>query len=122
MFHCNEEKPLPTDGAYLCSYHLGVVGRYFSVMLGTDLYSQSEDESCLGMLQGYVCVEHEVCSRDTTEGNTCFFWWAHDADPAGALRCARDGCVRKSQVNEHGDTSEKIAGVRVVGCVVESAF
>ena len=28
-----------------------MVGRYFSVTLGKDLYGQSEDESCLGMLQ-----------------------------------------------------------------------
>ena len=43
--------------------------RYFSVKLGKDLYSQSEGGSCVGMLQG--CVEHEVCSEDMTEENTC---------------------------------------------------
>ena len=42
----------------ICSYHPGVVGRYFSVTLGKDLYGQSEDESCLGMLQGGV--EHLI--------------------------------------------------------------
>ena len=49
-----------------------MVGRYFSVTLGKDLYGQSEGGSCLGMLQG--CVEHEVCGEDMTEENTCFFW------------------------------------------------
>ena len=63
----------------LCSYHPGVVGRYFSVTLGKDWYGQSEGGSCLGMLQG--CVEHEVCGEDMTEENTCFFWLAYDADP-----------------------------------------
>ena len=42
----------------ICSYHPGVVGRYFSVTLGKDLYGQSEDGSCLGMLQG--SVEHLI--------------------------------------------------------------
>ena len=49
-----------------------MVGRYFSVALGKDLYGQSEGGSCLGMLQG--CVEHEVCGEDMKEENTCFFW------------------------------------------------
>ena len=35
----------------------GMVGRYFSVTLGKDLYGQSEDESCLGMLQGCVVLD-----------------------------------------------------------------
>ena len=50
-----------------------MVGRYFSVTLGKDLYSQSEGESCLGMLQG--CVEHpvQVCGGDIMKENTCFF-------------------------------------------------
>ena len=76
--------------------------RWAAGRLGRDLYRQSEDESCLGMLQG--CVEHEVCGRGTMEESTCFFRWAHDADPVGALRWARDGCVRKLQVDEHSDT------------------
>ena len=58
-------------GRVYCSYHPGVVGRYFSVTLGKDLYGQSEGESCLGMLQG--CVEHEVCGGDMTKENTCSF-------------------------------------------------
>ena len=45
-------------------------GRYFSVTLGKDLYGQSEGESCLGMLQGWV--EHEICGEDMTEESTCF--------------------------------------------------
>ena len=45
-----------------------MVGRYFSVTLGKDLYGQSEGESCLGMLQGGV--EHEVCGGDITKENT----------------------------------------------------
>ena len=67
------------------------------------------------MLQG--CVEHHdvVCGGDKTEENTCFFWREHDADPVGALRWARDGCVGKPQVDENGDTSEKVAGVRTAG-------
>ena len=94
-----------------------MVGRYFSVTVGKDLYGQSEGGSCLGMLQG--CVEHEVCGRGAMEKSTCFFWWKYDAD-AGALslRWARDGCVGKPQVNEHGDTFEKVAGVRAAGCAV----
>ena len=60
--------------------------------MGKDVYCQSEDESCLGMLQG--CVEHEVCGGGTIEENTCFFWWMYDADPAGALRWARAGWLR----------------------------
>ena len=40
-------KLTPTDGAYTCSYHPGVVGRYFSATLGKDSYGQSEDRSCL---------------------------------------------------------------------------
>ena len=67
----NREKLVSTNGVCICSYHPGVVGRYFSVTLGKDLYGQSEGESCLGMLQG--CVEHEVCGGDITEENTCFF-------------------------------------------------
>ena len=119
-WHLQRALVLPVIG----SYHLGMVGCYFSVTLGKDLYSQSEGESCLGMLQGCFvlfclpcnslcacggmtttettfppsnlwwlwltcspfiklqgCVEHEVCGRDMTEENTCFFWLAHDADP-----------------------------------------
>ena len=72
-------KPVSTDGARICSYHPSVVGRYFSVTLGKDLYGQSEGGSCLGMLQG--CMGHEVCGRDMTEENTCFFWLVYDADP-----------------------------------------
>ena len=82
--------------------------------MGTDLYGQSEGESCLGMLQG--CVEHEACGGDTMEENTCFFWRAYDADSAGALRWARDGCVGTPQVNEQGGTFEKVVGVRAAGC------
>ena len=66
-------------GPSICSYHPGVVGRYFSVTLSKDLYGQSEGESCSGMLEG--CVEHEVCGGYMTEENTCFFWFAHNADP-----------------------------------------
>ena len=56
------------------------------------------------------------------EENTCFFWRAHDADSAGALRWARDGCVGKPQVNEQGDTSEKVVGMRAAGCAVVAQF
>ena len=55
---------------------------------------------------------------------SCFqvFWWAHNADPAGALGWARDGCVGKLQlqVNEQGlgGASEKVAGARATGCAV----
>ena len=73
------EKLVPTDGVYICSYHPGMVGRYFSAALGKDLHGQSEEESCSGMLQG--CVERVVGGGDMTEENTCFFWRAHDADP-----------------------------------------
>ena len=61
MFWINGEKLVSTEGAgitWYCSYHPGVVGRYFSVTLGKDMYGQSEDESCLGMLQGGV--EHPI--------------------------------------------------------------
>ena len=60
-FWINGEKQVSTEGAGItrtCSYHPGVVGRYFSVTLGKDLYGQSEDGSCLGMLQG--SVEHLI--------------------------------------------------------------
>ena len=97
-----------------------MVDRYFSVTLGTDLYGQSEDESCLGMLQGCACVEHGVRGGDKTEENTCFFWLAPDVGPVGALRWARDGCIGKPQVDEHGDTSEKVADVRTAGGGVEA--
>ena len=40
-FLINGEKLAPTDGAYICSYHPGVVDRYFSVAVGQDLYGQS---------------------------------------------------------------------------------
>ena len=40
-FLINREKLVSTDGARICSYHLGVVGRYFSVTLGKDLYSHA---------------------------------------------------------------------------------
>ena len=55
------EKLVSTEGAgstRTCSYHPGVVGRYFSVILGKDLYGQLGGESCLGMLQGGV--EHLI--------------------------------------------------------------
>ena len=32
------EKLVSTEGAHICTYHLGVVGRYFSITLGKDLY------------------------------------------------------------------------------------
>ena len=38
--------------------------RYFSVTLGKDLYGQSEDGSCLGMLQG--SAEHLIHVREGT--------------------------------------------------------
>jgi len=63
----NGEKLVSTEGAgctRICSYHPGVVGRYFSVTLGKDLYGQSEDGSCLGMLQG--SVEHLIHVREGT--------------------------------------------------------
>ena len=78
--------------SYTCTYHLGVVVRYFSAAVVKDMYGQSEDRTCLGMLQG--CVEHEVCREDMMEESTCFFWKVHDANSAGALRWAeRDGCI-----------------------------
>ena len=49
-FLINGEKLVYTEGARICSYHPGVVGRYFSVTLGKDLCGQSEGKSCLGML------------------------------------------------------------------------
>ena len=89
-----------------------MVGRYFSVTVGKDLYGQSEGGSCLGMLQG--CVEHEVCGEDMKEENTCFFWLAYDADPRGGwLR-------RETAGGRHSDTSKIVAGVRAAGGVVEA--
>ena len=43
-FLIHGEELVSTDGARICPYHLGVVGRYFSVTprLGKDLYGQSE--------------------------------------------------------------------------------
>ena len=72
-FLTNEEKLVSTEGARICSYHSGMVGRCFSVTLGEDLYDQSEGESCLDMLQG--CVEHliQVCGGGIMKENTCFF-------------------------------------------------
>ena len=76
MFWINGEKLVSTEGAgstRICSYHPGVVGRYFSVAVGKDLYGQSEGGSCLGMLQG--CVEHliHVGGGDILKENTGFF-------------------------------------------------
>ena len=62
LINASGGKLVPTEGVYIGSSHPGVVGRYFSVAVGKDLYSQSEDGSCPGMLQG--CVEHEVCGGD----------------------------------------------------------
>ena len=89
------------EGTRICSYHPGVVGRYFSVTLGKDCYGQSEGGGRLGMLQG--CVEHEVCGGGMVEVRTCFFWKAHDADSAGALRrAARDGCLSVQKKTSEG--------------------
>ena len=50
-----------------------MVGRYFSVTLGQDLYSQPEGGSCLGMLQGYVGHLVQVCGGGIMKENARFF-------------------------------------------------
>ena len=45
---------------------------YQEYLVGKDVYGQSEDEGCLGMLQG--CAGHAVCGGGTMEESTRFFW------------------------------------------------
>ena len=85
-------------------------------MVGKDLYGQTKDGICLGMLQG--CVEHEVCGEGMIGGGILFFSWkAHDASSTEALR----GWLRWEAAGEQateGGTSEKVAGACAVGCAV----
>ena len=46
----NREKLVSTDGVYGTTYHLDEMGHYFSVMVDMDLYGQTGDGICLGML------------------------------------------------------------------------
>ena len=58
------------------------------------------------MLQG--CVEHEVCSRDMTEENTCFFWLVYTNLIVWEPPHCMDSCVRKPQVDNTVIHSRKL--------------
>ena len=96
-FLIDEEELLPTDGVYVCSYHLGVVGRYFSVTLGKDLYGQSIGGSELFRHASGMRGVRTLRRRRDGGGHLLLLVGARSRScwSSDSLRWARDGCVGK---------------------------